>query len=146
MLAEARKRLETISGDTPLSEAARLLCLEHITLVAVCDADGRLAGVITDSDIVQCVAGCHPGCRRPACCLDAATAMAREVVACRVENPLIEVWSVMRQRDLRHIPVVDADDRPIGILYARDMLKRLYESTLHEERLMQDYFFGLGYH
>ncbi len=146
MLAEARERLVTIGGDTPLVDAASLLCLEHITLVAVCDANGTLAGVITDSDIVHCVASCHVGCRRSACSLDAATTMAREVVSCHVDDPLIEVWSRMRQKDLRHVPVVDSDHRPIGILYARDMLKHLYERTLQEEKLMREYFFGLGYH
>ncbi|WP_342240810.1 CBS domain-containing protein [Inquilinus sp. OTU3971] len=145
MLAEARKRLATISVDAPLAEAARLLSYEHLNLVAVCNQDGKLIGVISDSDIVHCVSACHPECRR-ACTLGAEAAMTREVIACTLEDSLREVWAKMKDHDLRHLPVLDEAGGPIGILFARDVLRVLLEEAQIEEQDLKDYFLGLGYH
>ena len=51
----------------------------------------------------------------------------------------------MRERGLKHVPVVDQASRPVGVLYARDALQRLLEETEAEELLLRDYVLGIGY-
>ena len=54
----------------------------------------------------------------------ASAVMTRAVVLCRPGDRLNEVWSVMKERHLKNIPIVDQDVRPLGVLNARDALER----------------------
>ena len=71
--------------------------------------------------------------------------MMREVTFCRPSDWLHEVWSRVKQRGLKNIPVVDRDTVPVGVLNARDMVRLLLEDTEHEESLLRDYVVGIGY-
>ncbi len=142
LLAEARKRLRTIGTEALLTDAARALSTQHVELVVVCDSNGKVAGVITKADVVRRITHCEGA----ACRAMAAAAMTQDVVCCRLDDRLIEVWSTMKQHGLRHIPVVDADSRPIGIVNARDALHALLTNTTHEVELLRDYVMSVGYH
>src|SRR5690606_11507556 len=51
LLASARERLVTVRTDALLLDVARLLVGPQRNLVVVCDDGGRMAGVITKTDI-----------------------------------------------------------------------------------------------
>lgn len=71
--------------------------------------------------------------------------MTREVTFCRPSDWLHEVWSIVKQRGLKNIPVVDQDTVPMGVLNARDVVRALLEDTEYEESLLRDYVVGVGY-
>lgn len=142
ILNEARKRLKTIGADALLTDAACALSIRHVELVVVCDATGKAAGVLTKADVVRRIGHCQGA----ACRVSAAAAMTREVVSCRPEDHLSEVWSKMKQHGLRHIPVVDDQSRPIGIVNARDTLQALLTNTTQETELLREYLMSAGYH
>lgn len=144
MLPLARQRLAIVGADTPLHEVAKNLALEQINLVVVCDAEGRMAGVINDSDVVHAVCDCRTGCRQ-ACALECGRIMTADVVSCRTGDSLSDVLAVMKKVRLRHIPIVDDQGIPHGVLYARDVLDQLYCDLQHEEKALVDYFLGIGY-
>ena len=140
LLPQARARLVTISDVMLLIDAARSL-RSGTDIVVVCDAVGSLAGVITKTDIVRRISQCEGASCRTA----AALVMTRSVVTCIAESQLHDVWSVMNQRELKNIPVTDAQNRPIGILNARDALQELLKESEDEEALLRDYVMGIGY-
>jgi len=141
MLLIARDRLVTIRDDAPLIEAATLLRDLDCDLVVVCNSDGLLTGVITKTDVVRQISHC-----RGAGCVTAASAvMTRAVVLCRPGDRLNEVWSVMKERHLKNIPIVDQDVRPLGVLNARDALEALLKEVEYEEVLLRDYVMCVGY-
>ena len=140
LLPQARARLVTISDVMLLIDAARSL-RSGTDIVVVCDSAGSLAGVITKTDIVGRISQCEGASCRTA----AALVMTRSVVTCIAENQLHDVWSVMNQRELKNIPVTDAQNRPIGILNARDALQELLKESEDEEVLLRDYVMGIGY-
>lgn len=51
----------------------------------------------------------------------------------------------MKDRGLKHVPVIDAESRPLGVLYARDALQELLKEVEYEELLLRDYVMGIGY-
>jgi CBS domain-containing protein len=51
----------------------------------------------------------------------------------------------MKERGLKNIPVVDQDSRPLGVLYARDILQVLLKESEDEEAMLRDYVMGVGY-
>lgn len=142
MLSTARARLVTIGDDAPLLNAAVLLRDLHADLVVVCSSDESLAGVITKTDIVRQISSC----RGSGCTTAVANVMTRAVIVCRPSDPLRDVWSVMKERGLRNIPIVSQDSRPIGVLNARDTLEVLLEDVEYEEALLRDYVMCVGYH
>jgi predicted transcriptional regulator len=73
------------------------------------------------------------------------TIMTREVISCRSKESLRDVWSVMKERGLQRIPVVDQKRRPVGIIYARDALAGLLGESENEEGLLRDYVMNVGY-
>jgi CBS domain-containing protein len=141
ILPDTRGTLVTIPDDAPLIEAAKLLRGE-VDIVVVCDPAGSLAGVITKRDVVRQISVCQGA----GCMTRAALVMTRDVTTCRAEDWLHDVWSVMKQRGLKNVPVVDPGSRPIGILNARVALQALLQETENEEMLLRDYVMGVGYH
>jgi CBS domain-containing protein len=75
----------------------------------------------------------------------ASLAMTRDVVVCRPGELLQDVWKRMKERKLKHIPVVDERSRPMGLLHARDVLEVLLEESEDEESILRDYVMGIGY-
>lgn len=140
--AAARSRLLTVRADTLLREVARLLSGTQISLVVVCDQEQRMIGVVTKSDIVRQIGHCAGSA-----CIDTADGiMAKDVVSCRATDGLHEVLSMMQARGLVHIPVVDTEGRPSGVVNARDALRELLLEGQYEEALLRDYVMGVGYH
>ena len=72
--------------------------------------------------------------------------MTRDVIVCRPGDWLHEVWSRMKERGFKNVPVTDRDSRPVGVLNARDALQVLLEEVENEETLLRDYVMGIGFH
>lgn len=142
MLPIARDRMVTIRDDAPLIEAAALLRDLDCDLLVVCNSDELLAGVITKTDIVRQISHCAGA----ACTTAASAVMTRMVTFCSPGDRLPEVWSVMKERRLKNVPIVDQDVRPLGVLNARDALEALLEEVEYEEILLREYVMCMGYH
>lgn len=140
LLPEARQRLVTIADGAPLIEAAKLL-RSGTDIVVVCDEAGRLSGVLTKTDVVGRMSECHGA----SCVAAASLVMMRDVVTCRPGDWLDDIWSIMKSQELKNIPVVDQDFRPIGVLNARDALQALLKEVKDEETLLRDYVMCVGY-
>lgn len=140
--ATARARLATVTLQATLLEAAQQLAHAQIGLVVVCDADGAMAGVISQSDIVRQIGHCAGR----ACRTLASELMTREVVCCHPTDLLADVLVLMQKRGLVHVPVIDGHRRPLGVVNARDALRALVADSEYEQSLLLDYVMGVGYH
>lgn len=140
VLPAARARLVTIAVDAPLGEAARLLG-GGTDLIVVRGADDTVQGVITKTDVVARIGQCQGA----ACTLAAALVMRTDVLLCDPRDRVQDVWLKMHARDLKNVPIVDADGRPLGVLTARDALGILLQDVRGEESLLRDYVMGVGY-
>lgn len=141
MLPKARERLAVIDAGAPIRQAAELMSQPHIALVVVRGPDGGMVGVLTKTDLVAQMGRCGGG----ACTARVDTIMTREVVSCRPNELLHEVWSVMKDRGLLRIPVIDDAGKPVGIVYARDALPDLLTEVENEETIFRDYVMNVGY-
>jgi CBS domain-containing protein len=111
LLPAARERLITIRDNALLTEAAKLLGDRHTNLVVVCNDGGAMVGVVTKTDIVRCISRCHGS----GCTAAVATVMTQDVTACGPDDLLQDIWSIMKERSLLHIPVVDQDLKPLSV-------------------------------
>ncbi len=141
MLHSARERLVVIDAGATIRQAADLMSKPHVALIVVRGPDGRMVGVVTKTDLVAQIGRCDGG----ACTARVDTIMTHDVVSCRGDELLHDVWSVIKSRGLLRIPVLDLDGMPIGILYARDALPNLLTEAEDEEKMLRDYVMNVGY-
>ncbi len=141
ILPAGRKRLITIRDEAPLMDAAKLLREPDADLVVVCSADERMVGVISKTDVVRQISQW----RESEYATAASTVMTRTVVSFRPDDSLHDVWTTMKHRRLKNVPILDQDSRPIGVVNARDVLEALLEEVEHEEMLLRDYVMSIGH-
>ncbi len=107
-----------------LNQAAHLMWEYDCGAIPVVDDDGDLIGIITDRDI--CMAAYTQG--RALDKIPVLSAMAQKVFSCRPHQTLQAAEALMKQRQVRRIPIVDDTNRPVGMLSLSD-LARYAQST-----------------
>jgi CBS domain-containing protein len=87
--------------------------------VVSANGDGRVIGMLTDRDI--CMAAYTQG--RRLMDIPAATAMSREVLTCSADDDLKQAEELMREKQVRRLPVVDEGGRLQGIISLNDIAR-----------------------
>ncbi|WP_353430091.1 CBS domain-containing protein [Paracoccus denitrificans] len=139
-LPTARRHLQSIDVNAALLQAARRLG-EGCDMLLVCDAAGRLAGVLTKTDVVRQTGRCAGA----SCTAPVIEAMTRDVTTVTPDGWLQDAWDMMKARGFKNIPIVDANRHPLGVLNARDVLQTLLQEVREEENLLHDYVMNIGY-
>lgn len=139
--AVARLRLLKVGMEALLAEVAALLSASQISLVVVCDASGAVVGVITETVLVRQLGFG----RADVFTTRAGEVMNRDYTACAASDSLPAVLAMMHSRGLIHMLILEADNKPIGVLNARDGLRALLAAGNHEEALLRNYVMGIGY-
>ncbi len=86
--------------------------------VMIVGADGRLAGIITDADLRRLVSSDGPAA------LDrkAGDVMTADCKRIRVDALASEATAIFHKYRIDELPVVDADDRPVGLIDVQDIV------------------------
>jgi CBS domain-containing protein len=103
-------------NDT-LNRAAMLMWDHDCGALPVVNEYGKVTGMITDRDI--CMAAYTQG--RTLDDLLVNSAMASHVITARPDQTVGEVEQMMAHFQLRRLPVIDPDGRPIGIISLNDL-------------------------
>ncbi|MER6283141.1 CBS domain-containing protein [Streptomyces sviceus] len=125
-----------VDRDTPFKEVARLLGEHHISGLPVVDEDDRVLGVISETDLMlrqarspaapSALGRLRRGVRSTAAKSRARTAeglMTAPAVTVRADATLPEAARLMAHRRVERLPVVDEEDRLVGIVTRRDLLE-----------------------
>lgn len=142
ILPIAQQRMITVPEDASLVDAARLLFDTHRALLVVCNGDGAMVGVITKTDVVRQVAQYHGAVESKR----VSGVMTQTVTSCQSDDQLHDVLALMKEKGFVHIPIVDKNSHPRGVVNARDALQALLREVKDEELLIRAYVMGIGYH
>lgn len=137
ILAEKGRHLITISPQATVHTAATLMNDHKIGSLLVME-DNRLIGIFTERDILRRVVAEQ----RDAAATRVEEVMTQDVVCCRQHTSLEEARSVMKNRRVRHIPVMAEDGAVVGLISIGDL--NAYQAN-HQERtiyLLQEYIHG----
>ena len=109
----------TVPASTPAREVIESMADGSVSSVLVVDERGRLTGIFTERDAVARLV--RPGDAAGDVTLRAL--MTAVPVTLRADDPLCHAFALVgSQHHLRHVPVVDARGRPVGLLSARDLV------------------------
>jgi CBS domain-containing protein len=137
ILAVKGSQVLTISPDASVLLAATLMNDHRVGSVVVLD-QGRVAGMFTERDVLRRVVGDQ---RDPAK-TSVAEVMTADVICCRPETAIEEVRGAMKNRRIRHLPVVDDSNGLLGLISIGDLnaqLAAIQEQTIH---LLHEYVAG----
>ena len=111
--------------DTTAQEAARMMEENDCGSLPVVESRDsmKLLGIVTDRDLALRVLGRGQG---PATKVQ--EAMSRNVSSVKAEDGLDDVERIMSGQQVRRIPVVDGQDRVIGIIAQADLARELGSS------------------
>jgi CBS domain-containing protein len=116
----------TCSPDDTLTDAARIMWDKDCGCLPVVDADRRVLAMITDRDI--CMAAYTQGV--PLHALHVSSAMSKGLITCTPDKSHAYLERLLRDKQLRRVPVVDAEGRLVGIITLGDLAHHARESGL----------------
>jgi len=118
--------VRTCHADDTLAVAARIMWEQDCGFVPVTDGVGRLVGVVTDRD--ACMASYTQG--KSLLAIPVSAAMASNVVTLHPDDAPARAHDLLRMHHLRRLPVVDADQRVVGVLSLKDLAARARAADL----------------
>ena len=118
-LIGSRKDVFSITEDTSVHQAAQYLREKQVRAVGVVNAEGKLSGVISQSDVSDKVAAEN---KCPAW-MKASDIMTRELVTVTREMTLDDCLRLMEQNSIYHLIVLDESQRFMGMLSISDILR-----------------------
>jgi len=132
----ARKGREVVTVDltATLGDAVRVLAEKRIGAALILGADQRIAGIISERDVVRALA------KGGAAALDLPVSgtMTRKVETCNEGEAVSSIMERMTDGKFRHMPVVD-QGRLVGMISIGDVVKHRVHEMEHESRAMRDY-------
>lgn len=137
LLAAKPRRVIATGASASVREATRLMNEHAIGSLVVVSA-GRLAGIFTERDVLRRVVAVGRSPDSTA----VGEVMTREVVCCSPADAIEEVADLMRQRRIRHVPVVDGGDRIVGLVSIGDVNAHRFAACATELAQVRDYILG----
>jgi CBS domain-containing protein len=123
-----------IEPTADLAAAARMLGARRIGAVVIRGAGGRLAGILSERDIVRAIA--EQGAA--ALALPVGQVMTRNVATCSQDDDIANIMERMTAGKFRHMPVV-ANGELIGLISIGDVVKQRVEEIENESEALRDY-------
>lgn len=132
----------TVSNNATVRDVARTLLAKRISAVPVVDGNGRIVGIVTESDLMHRVeAGTE---RRYSWWLEAfesesalaadyvkshavkiSDIMTRKVVTAGPETPLHEIAALLEKHHIKRVPIVSAHGDLVGIVSRANLLQAI---------------------
>ena len=122
-LSLARRHLIRTWRGTPIRSSIHTLRGESVGCVAVVDND-RLVGIVTERDLVA--RAYAPGVDGDT---PVETIMTAEPRCLGIDDSVADALRLFVDEDVRHLPIVDAEGRPIAVLTSDDVLELIADAA-----------------
>jgi len=123
-----------IEPTADLAAATKLLSKHRIGAVLIRGPGGRLAGILSERDIVRALSeNGAEALARPV-----GQVMTREVATCGEDDSVASIMERMTAGKFRHLPVVNAGEL-VGLISIGDVVKQRVEEIEGESEAMRDY-------
>ncbi len=117
----------TVAPDAIITDVMAMMSQLAISCVVAIDAEHHPLGVFTERDVVGLLAERHHTCQ-----LKMADIMSAPPLCAEAEMDFRSAYRMLMEQGFRHLVVVDADNRLIGIVTEGDFLRHLDAGDLSE--------------
>ena len=124
----------TIAPTANLTAAVQLLAARRIGAIIVTGPDNRVAGVLSERDIVRTLSERGPAALDE----NVGTVMTRKVTTCTEADTIAFIMERMTEGKFRHLPVVD-QGRLVGVISIGDVVKYRIEEVVHDADALREY-------
>jgi len=131
--------IHTIDQSASVLEATRKMNEHRVGALVVMDGQ-RIVGIFTERDVLRRVVAQE----LPPSAVPVRDVMTRDIICCSPDTPLDEAASIMRDRRIRHLPVVDDSGQLVGFISIGDLNAYHAASQQARIRFLRDYLYGRG--
>lgn len=110
--------------DSTVSEIADLMDLEDIGAVPILDESYFLLGIVSERDIVRKLV--KNG--RDSDLVTASDIMTKQIITVKKTSTLIEAMKLMKDNNIRHLPIIDEGKKLINFISHRDIMRSSYSN------------------
>ena len=135
ILQDKGRDVIVIAPDATMAGAAQLLAEKRIGVVIVKGAEGALAGILSERDVVRAVGTDGP----LALGRNISVYMTKNVATCREADTVEDLMEMMTCGRFRHVPVLNDDKALCGLISIGDVVKTRIAETLNEANSLRDY-------
>jgi IMP dehydrogenase len=131
------KAVVAIDAGSSVEDAIHLMHSSKISALIVKERD-KIVGIFTERDVVRAYIGKMEKRFREVPLRDT---MTTDLIVAELEDDLSDIMSVMVEKNIRHLPVVDGSDRGkvIGMLSIRDIIQTQVKKLTSELHYLRDY-------
>ena len=105
-----------LTPESTIEDCAKLMCNKHVGCIPVCDNTKTIVGLVTDRDVIL---------RSIACDKDIKNTPISDIMTCKVcccsPEEVNEAEKKMSDEQIRRLPVVDENNKIIGIITLGDL-------------------------
>jgi CBS domain-containing protein len=135
ILRQKGSQVVTVGTEDEAGNIARILAQHRIGAVLVRDVGGDVLGIVSERDIVRCMAS-HGA---EAVSLPAARMMTRALHTVTPQTKVTEALELMTDRRVRHLPVIAEDGGLAGMVSIGDLVKARIDEAVHEAEELRHY-------
>jgi CBS domain-containing protein len=117
--------VECVQENETLADAAQMMRDLDVGALPICGEDNRLKGMLTDRDIV--VKGIAEG--RDPSTTTAGSLAGGEVVTIGADDSVEDALQVMKQHEVRRLPVIDGHDL-VGMISLQDIARNVSDDRV----------------
>ncbi|MFD6230321.1 CBS domain-containing protein [Streptomyces sp. NPDC060232] len=131
----------SVTPETPFKDVAKLLAQYDVSGLPVLDDEDHVVGVVSQTDLLAPrapVPGSGTRAAAPSQPPTAGSLMSSPAVTVQAEETAREAARLMTRRGIERLPVVDVEDRLVGIVTRRDLLRTFLRPDAEIRRRVQD--------
>jgi predicted transcriptional regulator len=136
-LIGSRKDVYSVPETSSVLDAAKYLREKQVRSAGVVDADGKLIGVVSHSDVSDKVAAEN---KCPSW-MKISEIMSTDLITVTPEKTFEECLHLMEQHGVYHLLILGPQDRYLGMLSVSDLLKVMASNEKARADLLESYVF-----
>jgi len=119
LLMQKGREIISISPTVSVFEAVQLMDAKNVGSLLVLNARGKIAGIFAERDCFRKVLLADKSPRD----VQVKSVMTKKVVYASPEDTVDECMALMTQKRIRHLPVLDSQEKVVGIISIGDLVK-----------------------
>lgn len=128
----------TVSADATVCSAAKIMDEKTIGSLLILDEAGKIAGIVTERDCFRKVVLAGKSSKD----LKVSSIMTTKVIYVAPHNTVDECMTLMTEKRFRHLPVIDDENRILGVISSGDLVKHVTNQDKFIIQNLENYIQG----